>query len=140
MVWWNEAKLSITVHTAEDPTPEEWAHYVRDIQALGPLVGQKVLVRSYGGGPDSAMRKRLIEVLGTQANKTALLTSSPVMRGIGIAVGWFNRLLRVFGLNDLEAAFAYLELTSAEQQKVLEKVAALETELGIRPGKNERQA
>jgi hypothetical protein len=130
MAWANEGQLSVTVHDERDPTRDEWDRYVADIRKLGTLAGRKVLVLSHGGGPNTAQRRVLIDAMKGQESKTAILTNSQLMRGVGIAVGWFNRQLRVFALNERDAAFAHLELNEGEKRRITATLARLEKELG----------
>lgn len=137
MLWSNEASLAITVHTAMSPTNHEWDAYLADIRGLGPLRDRKVVVVSFGGGPNGAQRRRLIDQLSGQSTRTVIFTDNAVMRGIGIAVSWFNRSLRVFGMEDRNKGYSYLGLSDDEVQKADATIQRLSEalEVGVGPSR-----
>ena len=117
MLWSFDERLHIIVHSEATPTEREWDVYLAEFPAGDKLVEYKVIVYSLGGGPNGAQRSRLVHQLRGGAPRAALVTSSSLMRGIGTAVSWFIRSLKVFSLKDRAAAFRYLDLSSDEVEK-----------------------
>jgi len=113
-------RLVIAMHTAEDPSAQEWSEFER---MLEPETSQKptwgatlrCLAVSDGGAPSTRQRHSLLnETLRGSALKTALLTdvlSNPFKRGIVKALSWMNPGFKAFGSSELPQALAYLDLT-----------------------------
>jgi len=114
LLWSFEGTLHIIVHSQAAPTDREWEAYLADFPEGEKLVKYRVIVYSLGGGPNGAQRSRLVHLLSGGAPRAALLTGSSLMHGIGTAVSWFIRTLKVFSLNERAAAFRYLDLSSDE--------------------------
>src|SRR5882757_1108352 len=102
MVWANEGRLSVTVHSTAAPSGAEWQRYLDDMIRLDPIADRKVIVWSYGGGPDLGQRKRLVEAVKGREAPVALFTSSAVMRGIGVALSWFNPKFKIYAPGDFD--------------------------------------
>lgn len=130
-----EGRVLVIVHGRHSPTDLEWATFLKEMQTYGARQQLRVVTYSYGGGPDGKQRK-----IATDLNKdparhdyvmVALLTSSSIMRGMGAALSWFLRNLKVFGLDGDVEAFKYLGLTPAESTFALTARRQLERELGV---------
>jgi hypothetical protein len=77
-----------------------------------------LLVYSLGGSPSATQRTEMTRSLRSRLNvhRTAVVTSSPLVRGVVTAINWFVRPeLRspAFAPNELDAAFDYLHLDMA---------------------------
>jgi hypothetical protein len=117
MLWSFDETLHIIVHSEAAPTDEEWDAYLADFPAGQKLTQYRTIVYSLGGGPNGHQRSRLVHLVRGRAPRAALLTASALMRGIGTAVSWFIRTLRVFSLEDRAAAFEYLEMSPDEMRR-----------------------
>jgi hypothetical protein len=117
MLWSFEGSIHIIVHSEAVPTDEEWAAYLAEFPEGDKLLQHKVIVYSLGGGPNGAQRSRLVHSLRGGAPRAAVLTDSSLMRGIGTAVSWFVRSLKIFSLHDRAAAFRYLDMSSADIER-----------------------
>lgn len=124
-------RLVTTVHTVWEPSDEDWAEYMSGVHDFLPLEGQRILVLSAGGGPNSTQRKAMTDALDGAKVPVAILTNSWVMRGAATAVSWFNPNLRVFGPTAMEAAFEHLELTPWERAESSRVIQELQKSLGI---------
>lgn len=124
-------RLVVTVHTDAVPSDEDWAAYMAQADAHKPLEEQRVLVVSAGGGPNGTQRKMMVDVLQGARVPVAILTSSVLMRGAGVAVSWFNPSLKIFGPFALEEAIDYLDLTSWERIEGMRVLYELHQELGL---------
>jgi hypothetical protein len=131
MDWRRMARLVVTVHTHAVPEDEEWAEYMSGVDAYLPLEDQRILVVSAGGGPSGKQRQMMVEALNGARVPVAIITSSWVMRGSGIAVSWFNPSLKVFGPDALDSAIEYLGLTTWERMESTRCLKELEKGLGL---------
>lgn len=131
MDWKRIGRLCVTVHTEHVPAELEWREYMKGVRRDVPMADQRVLVVSAGGGPNGKQRKMMTDELeGTQV-PVAILTDSWVMRSAGIAVSWFNPMLKVLPPSALEQAFTYLDLTSWEREECHRIIDELQTKLKL---------
>jgi len=117
MDWKTIGRLCVTVHTEAVPAEREWADYMKGVRREVPMAAQKVLVVSAGGGPSGKQRKMMTDALEGTRVPVAILTESWLMRSAGIAVSWFNPMLKVLPPHALEEAFTYLDLTTWEREE-----------------------
>lgn len=123
--------LAITVHTAANPSDEEWDAMLDALRKRnGDYRGLKVVVLSKGGGPDVRQRQRLVNVMKGMSPPTALLTDSLVARGIATAMSWFRTDLTVFATSRRADAYAKLGLSAALAQKADATIHRFLRELG----------
>src|SRR5690606_440559 len=97
-----------------------------------PMADQKVLVVSAGGGPNGKQRKMMIDALEGTRVPVAILTDSWLMRSAGIAVSWFNPMLKVLPPTALDEAFNYLDLTAWEREESTRLLRELQYKLNVR--------
>lgn len=131
MSWTSHGRVACTVHTAQAPSDDEWRNYLEFARGFHATEGLRVLVVSHGGGPNGRQRRELIDAMPGQRAPVAMLTNSALMRGVGTAVGWFNRSLQVFDLHGLAEAFDHLGLDPREREEVRLTIRGLEQELGL---------
>ena len=129
ILWSFDGTLHIIVHSEAVPTDAEWDAYLAAFPAGDLLSHYKVIVYSLGGGPNGAQRVRLVNLIRARPPRVALLTGSSVMRGIGTAVSWFIRSLKVFPLPERAAAFRYLDMSPNEEQRANETIDRFVREL-----------
>jgi hypothetical protein len=78
-----------------------------------------VLVRAESG-PNAIQRARLDAVLERVPTRTAVLSASPIVRGIIIAMGWMGRQqIKSFGPKAVREGLDYLELARARHNVVM---------------------
>jgi len=119
------------IHDERDPAPEDWRVYVAALAtALAEHGVRKLLVVSAGGGPNAAQRKLLVDAIvpalggDIRALKTAVCTSSPLARGITVALGWLSSAsLTGFGYDERRQALDFLAVAVSRQRVVLLAVA-----------------
>src|SRR5262249_3196746 len=107
--------------------------YLSDLLPNGALLHEerRIVVVSSGGAPDGEQRRQMAEVVGKwRKPPLALLTDSPVARGIVGALRLFNPAMRAFRVDELPNACSFLELTASEVARVIELVAELRAEIG----------
>ena len=138
MLWSYDETLAIVVHSEAPPTDAEWDAYLAEFPPGDRLVGYKIIVYSLGGGPNGAQRGKLVQLLKGRPPRAALLTSSSLMRGIGTAVSWFIRSLKVFALDDRVAAFHYLDMSVDETRRANATLDRFVSELAPRPSSGTR--
>ncbi|RKG65989.1 STAS/SEC14 domain-containing protein [Corallococcus sp. CA054B] len=119
----------VIAHNALPPAQDEWVHYC-------DLVGQNIttmsaqLVVAEGHGPNAAQRQQALDqgakVKGATIPPTAVLTRSPLVRGIVTLFNWFTpKAMRAFPPEDLEAAARHLKMSNAELQRLVDIAHAL---------------
>lgn len=131
MDWRRIGRLCVTVHTEHVPAEQEWADYMKGVRREVPMADQKVLVISAGGGPNGKQRKMMTDELEGTRVPVAILSDSWIMRSAGIAVSWFNPMLKVLPPDALEEAFTYLELTAWEREEARIILIELQKKLGV---------
>ena len=119
MAWAGEGRLLVSVHGPDNPSVEEWNEYVEWVLAREtPLDQLRTLVRSYGGGPSAVQRAQLTDRMSPDGkSKVVLLTDSLLVRGVGVAMSWFNPALRILGPQQVDEALDYLELDGSEAKE-----------------------
>lgn len=132
MDWRTIGRLCVTVHTKDVPADSEWNDYMKGVRREVPMADQKVLVVSAGGGPNGKQRKMMTDTLEGTRVPVAILTDSWLMRSAGIAVSWFNPMLKVLPPNALDDAFDYLELTAWEREESVRLLRELQYKLNVR--------
>jgi hypothetical protein len=114
------------VHTADAPTDEEWDAMLAHYRAKR---APRVIVFTDGGGPTTLQRGRLNDALEGMVVKTAVVTASPVIRGIVTALSWFNPGIKSFVPDRAALALSYLGLAAGEHDRVMQQVMKLSRQL-----------
>lgn len=123
-----QGRLMVAVHSPEPPTDDEWTRWV-GLGLEASTNALRLFVETNGfGGPNAKQRKQLAENLRRFGMRCAIMTSSPVIRGIVTAVAWLNVDLRAFAPGDHAAAASYLQLSAAEAQFLQEVLPGLRAE------------
>jgi hypothetical protein len=128
MAWDHDVRLSIVVHGKTSPSRLEWSRFVNDTRALGGRE-LRVLVCTYGGGPDGAQRRELADAVRNVIVPTVIMTNSIVARGIVTAMHWFNPSMKVLPIDADTTAHSFLGLDPNEAERALELRRKLEREL-----------
>lgn len=131
MAWRFEGRLTIIVHGPRNPSNLEWQSMLRDGIALDRIENGRTVVISYGGGPDGQQRELLTQHMAKRPAPTAILTKSALVRAITAALLFFNRSMKVFGLDEQDRAAEFLGLSPDERDLVGRTRRELETELGL---------
>jgi hypothetical protein len=115
--------VGICIHNLRNPNKEEWDAFLAVTMAGRRAAGDdlssfKQLVFTDGGGPNAAQRKAATDIVRDAKNgvelKIAVVSRSLVARGIVTAFRWLGFPLRSFAPDELEEAFAFLEVSKAE--------------------------
>lgn len=124
----------VGVHTATAPSADAWTMHCAEIERRRNET-RGVLVYTLGGGPDSKQREQLRNALhGLQAPPTAIMTASPLVRGIVTGLNWFFHDPRIaaFPHVDFDNALRYLSKNGAVPAAQLREVMVqLADEIGI---------
>jgi hypothetical protein len=133
--------IIIVVHTKEPPDNDTWNSYLEATLAAGRLYGNDLsnvrhLVVTEGGGPNSAQRKAVDTASQTMNGKNspvAVISASPMIRGIVTVFNWFNLNMRVFSPQEADKAFQFIGVLPRDATKIWYEVKVLQAELGIKP-------
>ena len=133
MTWRTEGRVQVVLHGKQSPSRLEWQRYLSDLLPNGALLHEerRIVVVSNGGAPDGEQRRQMAEVVGKwKKPPLALLTDSPIVRGMVAALRIFNPSMRAFRRDELASACLFLELAPGEAARVTELVAELRAEIG----------
>jgi hypothetical protein len=131
MAWRFAGRLIVAVHRKASPTNVEWQRFLNDSLQAGVNPQWRLLVVSYGGGPDGAQRQQLMQTMRNQVTPMAMMTGSVIVRAIMSALTFFNPTMTVVDLHKDEDAYEFLGLSSAERDTARKLRAELEAELEI---------
>jgi hypothetical protein len=131
MSWRFEGRLNIVVHGPENPSNLEWQGMLTDQTVRTQKKDACTLVVSYGGGPDGRQRERLATQMGEHPTPICVMTKSVIVRAIAAALVFFNRNLKVFGIDERKSAYDFLNLSGHERETADRVRRELETELGL---------
>lgn len=125
--------LFIYVCLGADPADSEWNRYIDFLtRADDPHESPRALVVTEGGGPTPAQRRRLNDALSNRiaASRIAVVTKSPIARGIVTALSWFNPVYNAFEPKHMDGALAHVGLFGDAATDAKALVEQLKTELG----------
>jgi hypothetical protein len=131
MAWRFEGRLTVVVHGPQNPSNLEWQGMLRDEAARGRPENGRTLVVSYGGGPDGRQRELLAREMSSKPAPTCIMTSSALVRAIAAALLFFNRTMKVVGLDERESAYDFLNLAAQERDAADRLRRELEAHVGI---------
>ena len=134
MGWAFLGRLIVLVHTREHPDDPHWRQYLAELERQPAMMNRRVLVYSAGGGPSERQRKDLRDTIASTRNgggRTAIVTPSRVMRGIGTALAWLLPSVKMFAPAYLAHAFDHLGLDAIERHEVMAALEALGDVLGV---------
>ncbi len=120
----------VLVHGTTAPTAHEWLEYCATLKEAGTRPDTTLLVITGDAGPTPKQREELQRSAPPDI-RVAVVTGSPLARGIVTLLGWFNATIRAFTPAELTAAVTYLGVTESETPLVLERVAAMRAELSM---------
>lgn len=129
MVYGAAERVLIAVHSARDPSDDDWNGWLERVQHAPSK--PKVFVYTAGGAPSGKQRKALFVAAGERGFRAAVVSPSRVALAIGTAIGWFYRDLKTFSPAQLDAALEHLELDQREGDGILRAARALAQELGM---------
>lgn len=121
----------VAVHGKAPPSDEEWQAYLDHIvEHVSEIRG--VLVNTIGGGPTASQRRIATEHWNRYGStpKMAIMTVSPIVRGMVKALSWFlGTNLRAFPIDGFEDAGGYLGLGEDDIEETKQMVAKLREDL-----------
>lgn len=112
------------VSATKPASDRDWSEYVTWLQkALKPGEKLKSLVYDRAGGPNAAQRKQLNDITASCSLQVAVITPSPIGRGVVTAMSWFKKDgYKPFSPNELDDALVYLGLSGATAAEVRKTV------------------
>ncbi|MFV8752984.1 STAS/SEC14 domain-containing protein [Nannocystaceae bacterium ST9] len=121
----------IAVHGTLAPNDEEWQAYLEHIlEHVNEIRG--VIVNTTGGGPTAAQRRAATEHWNRWGStpRMAIMTVSPVVRGMVTALSWFlGTNIRAFSIDAFADASKHLGLSDEDVGAVKAMVEKLRPEL-----------
>lgn len=131
MSWRFAGRLTIVVHGSKNPSNLEWRSMINDESLRGYPENGRTLIVSYGGGPDGAQRELLGNRIRRKPVPTCIMTKSVMVRAIVATLQFFNRNMKVVGLDERQAAYDFLSLSGQEREAADRMRREMEGELGL---------
>ncbi len=113
----------LAMYNVRTPKRDEWGIYLAMVRHLKVVFDNdcahfKQLIFTDGGAPNAAQRLSLVELSRGTRNRdkirAAIVSRSPVARGLVTTFRWLGLPLRAFAPDELSAVFAFLEVSNAE--------------------------
>jgi hypothetical protein len=126
-------RIVVWLAAKEAPAQDEWQAYTKSVYELGSTLPGKqvqVLVVTDGGGPSSVQRTDFVAAMGDVKVRTAVLSSSTLVRGIVTVFNWFNIQNKVFSPKDALGALEFVGVSEVGRTSVWATVEALAKQLG----------
>lgn len=121
----------VAVHGTLAPFDDEWQDYLEDIlRHVNETRG--VIVNTFGGGPTAAQRRAATEHWNRYGStpRMAIMTVSPVVRGMVTALSWFlGTNIRAFAVDGFDDAGKHIGLSASDIAEVRAKVEELRAKL-----------
>ena len=127
--------MFVCAHSVDDPLDPEWDAALDSFRNVIAIADLRVLVHTDGGAPNVTQRARLMAALRGRKVPTAVMTASAVARAAGVAVSWFQPLLRVFEPSEVDAVFEHLKAEGSERAEALRVLSELRSELVVARGR-----
>jgi hypothetical protein len=116
--------LLVLRENAYTPTDTDWDDFLRVlVENRANFAKLRILVRTEGGGPNVAQRKRLQTALDGRPIRVAVVTNSLPVRFLVSSIALLNREIRSFANDEIASAYEHLGLSPAEQ-RLAERVLA----------------
>ncbi|MGC4091219.1 MAG: hypothetical protein QM756_25750 [Polyangiaceae bacterium] len=109
-------------------TDAEFEEHLAEAIAMGPSV-RRVIVAIQGAPTMSADRRAKLDRAGLLVPPTAVLSDSPLIRGILTALCWLGANARPFPPNGVEQACEFLGVPSLERPALTRELSAMFAEL-----------
>ncbi len=125
--------LMVTVYSQNEPSDPDWddhlEHLIRHYHRWGP--SSRRLSWALGGVANASQRARLVRLMGPNRGRGAVLTSSPLVRGVMTALSWFSQDMRCFQPDHLCDALMFLQRDPQDAKRVKEVLLGLCRDLGL---------
>ncbi len=127
--------LFVQVYDSQTPTDEEWnvvinAYREYDVETGGRFHEAGFLIFSDGGGPNSAQRRQLRDLLQGRIGKVSLITDSLVIQGTIAAVNLvIPGGMKVFSSRDWRKGLEWCQISEAQLPEILKVALALRHEV-----------
>jgi hypothetical protein len=91
----------------------------------GDLSRAGILVFTDGGAPNATQRSEINDWLRGRSIRTAVILSSPLVRGIVTALNWFNRDIKPFAPKDWRGAMSFVGIQASDHTHIKDQVLQL---------------
>ena len=110
------------------PNDADWAEYVAFFRKAEQPNFRGIVVER-GSGPNAAQRKQITDIMSTVTSKVAVMSASPVARGVMTAMSWFSKGFQAFSPDEMDRALEYLGVPSLMATQVKQLVQKIQQEL-----------
>jgi hypothetical protein len=121
--------LHICVHSRGAPSEQEWDVYFGDLVTRDPE-RLRTLVFTDGGALSAVQRKQVNDFLQGRTSRAAVLTKSPIVRGVVSALSWFNPKIKTFSPGNMDDAMRHLGIPASDFPQVRGELKILRQRFG----------
>jgi hypothetical protein len=118
---WRGSWLTVIValNGPEFASEDDWAAYmtvVRGCRAEDPMLARtRNLALSDGGSPTARQRREVIEATDGARPVGAIVSTSRLVRGVGVALSWFMPEVKFFAPGDYRRALRHIGVPDADE-------------------------
>jgi citrate lyase gamma subunit len=126
--------VAVVVQNTVDPTHQEWDEWVATIRqglAQAGVTGGALAITD-GGAPNSVQRSKinaLVKDFSSRDLRSAVVSSSLVLRGVVGTFRLFTRNTACFGPRDIVAAMDFIQLNEVQRHFIWRKILALDEQI-----------
>ena len=128
--------LIVTLHGTQSPSTEEWDEYVKALRKISVTEADPTRLRNIvftdGGAPNSVQRKAVNDIVSSKSVRSAIVSSSPLVRSVVTAFSWFNSSIKVYQPDEVEEAFQHLRLSAYEIEITRRRLTELRAQIELR--------
>lgn len=123
------------LHSAEPPPLEGWQESLAlmreaETDLKGDLSRFSMLVVTDGGAPTGEMRNSFVGWLNKRTVPIAVISDSPMARGVVTAISWFNPKIKAFSPSRWQDALSHAGVIADQGSEFLEEFKQMEKKLG----------
>jgi hypothetical protein len=126
----------ILLHSKDPPPASDWGPYMNEARRMdqvcqGDLSRAGILVFTDGGAPNATQRSEINEWLAGRKIRTAVVMSSPLVRGIVTALNWFNKDIKPFAPQGWRDAMSFVGFRANEHERIRQEILSLLEDRGF---------
>jgi len=121
--------VGVSLHTKDPPRDEEFEHMLELMRSCD-LDNVRFLAVTDGGAPNKVQRMKVNDILAGRSVPNAVVSSAKLVRGVVMALSWFNPDLKVFAPKQMKEALRYLSIDDSQMDEFRREFTQLRAQLG----------
>lgn len=122
--------VMILVHADAPPRAEDWARMRETRQLHRERIRSNLVIAPAHAGIDAAQRADVAEFMKEIGTSIAVVTDSPLIRGVAQAVGFLGAQVQAFKPFELSSALNFLVVPQSRHLEMFSRIDAMKAELG----------